>query len=57
MADIGAIARRCGWLEDQEFYELMQTYRHAQEWTKPTVVEAFEAVKAYILERNCERDL
>jgi hypothetical protein len=36
-------------LEDEEFYELMQTYRH---WPiahdSNGVVEAFEAVKAYV---------
>lgn len=44
--------RDLDWLDEQDFYELMQAYRHAQEWTQPTVVEAFEAVKAYIRERN-----
>lgn len=39
-------------LDERDFYELMQAYRHAQEWTQPTVVETFEAVKAYIRERH-----
>lgn len=40
------------WLDSQEFYELMQQYRHARDYgpggSPAYVVERFEAVKAYI---------
>lgn len=36
------------WLEEQEFYELMQAYRHAKIWDQAAVVAAFEAVKLAI---------
>lgn len=36
-------------LEEQEFYELMQTYRHAPLHDQDRVVAAYEAVKSYIL--------
>lgn len=35
-------------LESEEFYGLMQAYRHAPLTPQKDVVEAFEAVKAYI---------
>jgi hypothetical protein len=39
------------WLDDafesREFYELMQTYRHAPVMDQPAVCVAFEAVKQY----------
>lgn len=48
---IGARANCMDWLDGQDFYELCQQYRHAQEWTQPTVVEAFWSLKNYILTR------
>lgn len=36
------------WLDEQEFYELMQAYRHAPLTDPPGVVQAFEDVKAAI---------
>lgn len=36
------------WLEGQDFYELMQTYRHADVLKQPEVGAAFEEVKARI---------
>lgn len=33
----------------QEFYELMQTYRHAPLITPSKVLAAFEAIKAWLL--------
>lgn len=44
------------WLDEQEFYELCQQYRHSQEWTAPPTVETFEALKAYI-RAKIEREL
>lgn len=35
-------------LEEQEFYELMQAYRHCPMTDFAGVAEAFEAVKAYV---------
>jgi hypothetical protein len=39
------------WLDDKPFYELCQQYRHSHEFSTPTVVEAYEALKDYIRER------
>lgn len=41
------------WLDDQEFYEVCQRYRHAQDMLGtgsilPTAAEAFEQLKDYI---------
>lgn len=36
------------WLEEQDFYEMCQRYRHSTEFTDPTTVDAFEALKAHI---------
>ena len=36
-------------LESQEFYELMQTYRHTPIEKQTETVEAYNAVKDYIL--------
>lgn len=38
-------------LDDQEFYDLMQTYRHAPMSSQDAVVEAYEAVKCFIREK------
>lgn len=35
-------------LEDQEFFELMQAYRHVPLQNQKAVVETYEAVKEYI---------
>ena len=35
-------------LDGEEFYNLMQAYRHAGKFAVGDVVKAFEAVKAYI---------
>jgi hypothetical protein len=35
-------------IESQEFYELMQAYRHAPAHRQDLVIAAFEAVKAFI---------
>jgi hypothetical protein len=37
-------------LEDQEFYEAMQQYRHAPLTSQKEVVAAYEAVKRFIRE-------
>jgi len=37
-------------LNSQEFYELMQTYRHSDISDQDAVIENFQAVKDYILE-------
>ena len=44
------------WLEDQEFYELMQAYRHASALDQPAVCAAFEAVKQIIRDKCQERE-
>ena len=44
------------WLEEQEFYELMQAYRHAPVTDQSAVVAAFEAVKQAIRDLFQERD-
>jgi hypothetical protein len=44
------------WLDDQEFYEAMQAYRHAPITDPAAVVAAFEAVKAMIRENTPEID-
>lgn len=44
------------WLEEQEFYELMQAYRHAPATDQAAVVAAFEAVKQAIRDLFQERD-
>lgn len=44
------------WLEEQEFYELMQAYRHAKIWDQAAVVAAFEAVKQAIRDHCQEKD-
>ena len=36
------------YLDDRDFYELMQSYRHSDIADQKGVIEAFEAVKAYI---------
>ncbi len=36
-------------VESQEFYELMQTYRHTPVVDQAAVVAAFEAVKAFVI--------
>lgn len=41
-------------LGEQEFYDLMQSYRHAPLTNQPLVVDAFEAVKAYIREHTVQ---
>jgi predicted ATPase len=38
-------------LDSQEFYDLMQTYRHSPIGDQHMVVENFEAIKVYILEK------
>lgn len=38
-------------LESQEFYELMQAYRHAGIAEQAAVYEAFEAVKKYVRDK------
>lgn len=35
-------------LEEQEFYDLMQRYRHAPVTNQTVVTEAYEAVKQFI---------
>lgn len=35
-------------LDEQEFYELMQSYRHAPTVDQNAVTEAYEAVKAFL---------
>lgn len=42
------------WLNGEEFYNLMQTYRHTPITKASEVVEAFEAVKAKILSTQAE---
>ena len=44
------------WLEEQEFYELMQAYRHAPVTDQSAVVAAFEAVKQIIRDKCQERE-
>lgn len=48
------------WLDDQDFYEMCQQYRHAQDAVaRPgflTAAEAFEALKEYIREHMPEPD-
>ena len=44
------------WLDDQEFYEAMQAYRHAPITDPAATVAAFEAVKALIRESTPEID-
>lgn len=39
-------------LQSQEFYKLMQWYRHAPVTNPAAVVEAFEAVKTALLEAH-----
>jgi hypothetical protein len=39
-------------LESQEFYELMQAYRHASLTNQNAAVAAFEAVKSFVRARN-----
>lgn len=40
------------WLDEQDFYEICQQYRHSNEFkrwsTQMTTVEAFEALKTFI---------
>jgi hypothetical protein len=41
------------WLDEQEFYDICQSYRHAKDVVAdfpgmPTAAEAFEALKKYI---------
>ena len=36
------------WPESEEFYNLMQAYRHAPMEDQKSVVEAYEAVKEYL---------
>lgn len=40
------------WLDEQDFYELCQQYRHSVEWQRGkgdlTVANAFEALKEFI---------
>lgn len=42
------------WLDEQDFFEMCQQYRHSVEWRRgpgdKTTVEAFEALKAFISE-------
>lgn len=40
------------WLDSQEFYELMQAYRCAPMMPQGPVIEAFEDVKAKVLEQH-----
>jgi len=35
-------------LDEEEFYDLMQTYRHAERASQGWVVEAYEDVKKFI---------
>jgi hypothetical protein len=42
---------RFDFLDEREFYELMQVYRHAPLSPQKRVIEAFEAVKRYIREQ------
>lgn len=44
------------WLEEREFYELMQAYRHAPVVDQAAVVAAFEAVKQIIRDKCQERE-
>ena len=44
------------WLEEQEFYELMQAYRHADPRDQKAVCAAFEAVKKIICDKCEERE-
>lgn len=37
-----------GWLDDEEFYNVMQSYRHAPITNPSIVVDAFEAVKELV---------
>ena len=39
-------------LEDQEFYELMQAYRHTPSTQQERLTQAFEAVKDYVRENK-----
>jgi hypothetical protein len=39
------------WLESRDFYEMCQQYRHANEMSIPTVVEAFEGLKLCIMDK------
>lgn len=41
------------WLEDREFYELMQAYRRAPVTDQEAICAAFDAVKQ-IIRDNCE---
>lgn len=41
------------WLDEQEFYELMQAYRHAPLADQAVAVAAFEAVKQ-IIRNKCQ---
>lgn len=45
------------WLEEQDFYELMQIYRHAPLVPQAEVREAFEAVKDYIRKQSTKVDV
>lgn len=48
------------WLDDQDFYEMCQQYRHARDIAAPpgflSAAEAFEALKEYIREHMPEPD-
>jgi len=44
------------WLDEQEFYELMQAYRHAPVTDQEAVCAAFEAVKQIIRDMCREVD-
>lgn len=48
-----AAAERPAWLDEQDFYEVCQAYRHSREIPLglPTPVQAFEALKDYIAAR------
>lgn len=50
------------WLDDREFYEVCQQYRHAQDYicadpNFPSVVQAFEQLKDYIRAKSAAPDL
>jgi hypothetical protein len=39
-------------LNSQEFYELMQSYRHSPKGHQERVIETFDAVKEFVLEET-----
>lgn len=53
-ADVSKPRDQIDWLDDYEFYELMQNYRHINQHRhvgEEKTVEAFEAVKAFIRQK------